>query len=48
MSDDVANLKHLRLFKLEGNRHSATDRDVITDSMKAYLPDLVKANGFRI
>lgn len=48
LSDDVANLKQLRLFKMEGNRHSATDRAVITDSLTVYLPALVKAQGFRI
>ena len=48
VSDDVANLTALRLFKMEGNRHSATDRAVITDSLTAYLPALVKAQGFRI
>ena len=48
VSDDVANLTSLRLFRLDGNRHSEADRDVIRDCMAAYLPTLVKQAGFKI
>jgi hypothetical protein len=48
VSDDVVNLKALRVFMLTGNRHSAQDKAVITDSLKVYLPNLVRQQGFRI
>ena len=48
ISDSVGELTALRLLKLEGNRHSDTDKVVIKDCVAAYLPELVKRGSFVI
>lgn len=48
ISDDVMNLKRLRIFRLDDNRYSLADRNVITDCLTAYLPALVRQQGFKI
>jgi Leucine-rich repeat (LRR) protein len=48
VSDDVVNLTRLRILRLDGNRHSLADRNVITDCITAYLPALVRSQGFKI
>ena len=48
LSDNVINLNSLRVFHLENNRHNEQDRAIITESVAAFLPDLVAQKGFRI
>jgi len=48
VSDEIAGLKALRLFHIEGNRHSGAEKALITECIKNYLPDLVRNQGFRI
>ena len=48
VSDDVINLKGLRVFHLDNNRHTEQDRAIIIESVAAFLPNLVAQKGFRI
>ncbi len=48
LSDDIASLKRLRVFRMDGNRHTERDRGVISESIAAFLPGLVASKGFRI
>ena len=48
VSDEIAGLKALRLFHIEGNRHSGAEKALITECIKTYLPGLVRNQGFRI
>ena len=48
ISDEIATLKRLRVLRLDENRHTERDRDVITECITAYLPGIVAQKGFRI
>ena len=48
ISDEIATLNRLRVLRLDENRHTERDRDVITECITAYLPSIVAQKGFRI